>query len=54
MFTDIIFILKAENQITEAISKLCEDGPDSERAIVFIFAPISEEFHSAYHTESRG
>ena len=33
---------------------MCKDDTDYARAVVFILAPISEEFHSAYHTESRG
>ena len=44
---------KLEKQIEEKISDMCK-GSNSECTIVFIFAPISEEFHSAYHTESRG
>ena len=52
VFIEALFI-KLEKQIGEKIFDMCKDS-NSERAIMFIFAPISEEFHSAYHTESRG
>ena len=48
----IHLLFKAESQIEEAVRKTCEIDP--EQPVVFIFAPISEEFYSTYHTECRG
>ena len=43
--------MKVEDQIKEVVTNLCKDN---QRGVVYIFGPLSEEFHSVYHTESRG
>ena len=48
---DYLF-LKVESQIKDNIETLCQN--DLQRTVVYIFAPLSEEFYSVYHTESRG
>ena len=45
-------VLKAEKQIEQEVSNLHKNDPNA--TVVFMFAPISEEFYSAYHTENRG
>ena len=46
--------MKAEKQIEEAVDRMCKQEPHCQLPVVFIFAPISEEFYSNYHTECRG
>lgn len=41
---------EAEKQIKDAMTNMCKQ---TTRGVVYIFAPLSEEFHSVYHTESR-